>query len=1028
MDAIKRRSIVVDYKSIEVKMKLLILHLSDIHFTVEKNYDKNKVSAIVATLNSYAKGIEHVLFIVSGDLAFSGTKQETRIVVRFFQDLRVAVINRYNIQDIRFAVVPGNHDVNYNLGDDGRDGLEEIEKDELYNQEIPKELEKQEQFYDAFKRFGCFPNKNLLHQKTMSYGDIKIQINLINTAVFSSLSNDQGFHYLPQKDINRLSNRNDADFVFSVMHHPHHWYTSRCKKELEEALYSGSDLIFVGHEHFESDMTIKKDSSTVNIFAAGELCNKGCWGNSEFHIALLDMETRDYSSHKYRLNEKCGIYEEIGETRNLILTGDRYNSSGFTVTDGFYNANFNVDKHYISKSFMDYFVFPLLEEIPNDKQNNSVTRDIKTMADFLSRLKTEPKVVITGMVESGKTVLTKALFLELSKVIPTIILHGSDVRKNNYEKIIRNAFEDIYGSDSTIYEAFRQTPSESKGIIIDNFDAIDGVYKDGFADFLYDNFGVIIETVIDEIDLNIENRLKKRKNNKDYLQLRLCPFFSDKRKQLVTKVVDIIGNDGQSKDSIINNLCDALTRQKSLYNWNPDFIVQFTKYFYNNIGDSTKNDGNVFSKVFENSLISLIKPFAGKQVTVDKMFAILDKIAYQIYTNREYPIQTTRISEVIDDYNRVFDSEVNAVKMLSSLVSAKILKEAEGGYLFYERSYLAYFTAREIRKQIYDGDFEMIQHVMEYSYMNLNADILLFVTYITENRNIIMRLMELAESTVSKWDEFSLSPVNIPYLTGHAYELIKPVEEGDREKEEKRHIEQERVESASLTLANDSSIFDGESDELNFFQEMMRSISLMITLARALPSFEHLLEKDNKDKCVELIYTMPLRIFYIWASQVDEIRSEIVQMIKDFHEWEYRNDSTDYIPLTDDKALVTLRWESISLLLELMHAPIVYSTRENTWRFLDRFDYKDASTYSIEHLMGIAQRDAVDAFSSEAERLVEDKTPLTRIMVQRVARDFMVNSNKITMSETQRLNQKLFNGQIKQSVLLVEQRKNRKKE
>ena len=47
MDAIKRRSIVVDYKSIEVKMKLLILHLSDIHFTVEKNYD---------TVNIFAAG------------------------------------------------------------------------------------------------------------------------------------------------------------------------------------------------------------------------------------------------------------------------------------------------------------------------------------------------------------------------------------------------------------------------------------------------------------------------------------------------------------------------------------------------------------------------------------------------------------------------------------------------------------------------------------------------------------------------------------------------------------------------------------------------------------------------------------------------------------------------------------------------------------------------------------------------------------------------------------------------------------
>lgn len=862
----------------------------------------------------------------------------------------------------------------------------------------------------------------------MTYEDKSILINLINTAVFSSLDEDQGYHYLPKKEIERLSDQNDADFVFTVMHHPHHWYSARCKKDLESALYSRSDLIFVGHEHFESDMTIKKDRSIVNIFAAGELCNKGDWSNSEFHIATLDLDTREYSSHKYRLNQRQEIYEETGEERKLILSRDRYNPVGLTITESFYNTHYNEDKHYISKSFMDYFVFPLLEEIPGDKTNSSVTRDIKTMADFTTRLKAEPKVVITGLVESGKTVLAKALFLELSKDVFTIILHGSEVRRNNFEKIIKSAFEDIYGSDSTSYELFKQTERDSKAIIIDDFDAVDPMYQESFSEFLADKFGIIIETAMEEIELDIESRLKKKKINKDYLQLRVAPFYTDKRRQLVTKVVNLIGNDGQSKENIINILCDALTRQKSLYNWSPDFIVQFTKYFYNNIGDSTKNDGNVFSKVFENSITSLIKPFAGKQLTVDKIFAILDKIAYQIYTNKEYPIKTTRISEVIDEYNRIYDSEVNAVSLLSSLIAAKILKEADGGYYFYERNYLAYFTAREIRKQVYDGNFDMIQHVMEYSYMNLNAEILLFVTYITENKNILTMLMNLAESTVSKWEEFSLTPVNIPYLSGSAHELIKPVEEGDREKEEQRHIEQEKAETASLALANDASIFEGESEELNFIQEMMRSISLMITLARALPSFEHLLEKEHKDKCVELMYTMPLRIFYVWASQIDEVRSEMVQMIKDFHEWEYRNNKSDYIPLTDDKALLALRWESTSLLLELMHAPIVYSTRDNTWKFIDRFDYRAATTYSIEHLMGIAQRDYVDAFSNEAIRLIEEKTPLTRIMVQRVARDFLLNSKRISSSETQKINQKVFNNSMKHSVLLIEQNKNKNKE
>ncbi len=960
---------------------------------------------------------------------YSGKSNESRRVYRFFQDLKAGIVDRYHIQDIRFLMVPGNHDIDYDGGDLGRKGLETVERDNCYDQELVNEKQKQQQFYRLSERYHCFSKTrmNLLHQKTIMYGNKKIQVNLINTAVFSSKDEDQGFHYLPEKDIERLSEQNDADFIISVMHHPHHWYTWRCKKKLEDAIYSRSDLIFVGHEHFESDMTVSKDKSIVNIFAAGELCNQGDWTRSEFHIGILDLNTREYSSHRYRFNCEGVLYEGVGEERKLILSKDRFNKLGWKVSEGFLNTYIYEDKHNISRSFMDYFVFPLLEVIPNENQSVAVTREIKSLTDFMSRLKTEPYVNVSGLLESGKTVLSRAIFLELAKEYQVIYVHGGEVGRD-YEKTIKKAFEETYGSGSTKYESFKQTLVKSRAIVIDDFDIINSTYQEAFLEYVIDNFGTIIETSQEEIELDIENRIKKNRINEGFLRLRIAPFYIDKRRELVKKVVDIIGNDGQSKDSIIDVLCDALTRQKYLYNWSPDFIVQFTKYYYNNIGDSTKNDGNVFSKVFENSIISLIKPFTGNKLTVDKVFTILDKIAYKIYIGKEYPISSTVISGVIDDYNDVYDSDVNALNLLQSLISAKIFKEANSGYLFYERSYLAYFTAREIRKQVYDGNYDMLKHVMEYSYMNLNADILLFVTYITENRNIIIMLMDLAEATVSKWEEFSLSPVNIPYLTGTAQELIKPVGEGDREKEEERHIEQEKAETTAMTLANDSSIFDGESEELSFIQEMMRSISLMITLARALPSFEHLLEKAHKDKCVELIYTMPLRIFYVWASQVNEVRSEMVQMIKEFHEWEYRKDKPDSESNTVDKALFALRWESVSLLLELMHSAIAYSTRENTWKFIDRFDYKSKITYSVEHLMGYVQQDAVKSFTDETVRLIEEKTPLTKLIIKRISRNFMLNSKRITTPETQRLNQKVFEGNIKQNVLLIEQNKNKKKE
>lgn len=194
--------------------------------------------------------------------------------------------------------------------------METIEKDNSYDSFINSELSKQQQFYILAKRFGCFSKGGLVHQRIISYGEKKILINLINTAIFSAKADeDQGFHYLPDVIINTLSSQADCDFIITVMHHPHHMFNWRCKKNLEKAIYSCSDLIYVGHEHFESAQKVETGDASVNIYAGGELCNKGDWSNSEFHVAVLDFDTREYLTRNYKIN--AGVYEE-GEKKLLF--------------------------------------------------------------------------------------------------------------------------------------------------------------------------------------------------------------------------------------------------------------------------------------------------------------------------------------------------------------------------------------------------------------------------------------------------------------------------------------------------------------------------------------------------------------------------------------------------------------------------------------------------------------------------------------------------------------------------------------
>ena len=1005
-------------------MKLLILHLSDIHFKENRNYSDDNINALISVLRPSMIEIENVLIIVSGDLAFSGTKLQYISMRKFLTRIKNCINKTYHIDKIEFAIVPGNHDVDYMCGELRRADLEEIKDNDSYDSFVSQELKKQQEFFKLARMFGCFTEGELLHQKRFNVGNSRIQINLINTGVFSSLDEDQGFHYLSETELTALKEQNNSDFIFSVMHHPSAWFYSKIADRLDTTLHQNSDLIFVGHKHYETTRTVSDSQSSVNILAGGMLSDRGNWDTSELHVGVLNLDTRLFDTKKYQWDVAGKIYVEK-DCRTIKLSKDRFDSNGFSILDQYLDNCIKTDQFLIADNFLDYFVFPLLEEQKDDK-GETASKNIDNMENFIKRLQSSKKILISGLNDSGKTAFTKAVFVELSTTMTVLLIHGSDIT-GDPEKTIRNAFDEIYGRDSVKYERFRQADPNSLALIIDDVDAIDEASRDVFINYVNVRFGSILETCQQDIELDIQSRLKKKYDRKDYAIFRIEPFYSDKRRELITKVINIIGNDGQNKSSMITLLCDSLSKQKTLYNWSPSFIVQFTKYYYNNIGESSQNEGDVFGKVFENNLMSLIKPFVTKGITLDKIFIILDKIAYHIFEKHEYPISTTKICRIVEEYNDRYDSMVNAVTLLSVLVSSRVLKETDGGYLFYERSYLAYFTAREIRRLILDGNYKDIKYVMEYSYMNIHADILLFVTYITDNLNIIRMLMEMAERTLQSWDEFSLSPVNVEYMNQPAYLIIKPVEEGDREKEEQKHLEVEKEEKKALSLINDASLFDGESEELDFIQEMLRSISLMTTIARALPSFEHMMERADKDRCVKLLYTMPLKIFFVWAREVNESRSEIVHMIKEFHEWEYRKDKPGIEPFDDNKALMALRWESISLLLELMNAAFGYATKDNTWRFINRYDYMAKPTYGLEHLMGIEQMDDVAGFISEAVRLYNDNEAQTQYILQRISRHYMVNSKRIRYTDVQRLNSKLFKNQLKPAHLLVEQKINKQK-
>ena len=1005
-------------------MKLLFLHLSDMHFDDSKNYDESIVSKIVSSLRPSIEGIEYCFIVVTGDLSFSGSSTQYASIRKFFSDLRKCISRSYrSIKEIVFLVVPGNHDVDLGEGEFKSSDYETIEKANNYDSMVECELMKQKEFIKLSKMLGCYEDNKLVCKKTYNYYDSTLQINLINTACFSSRAQDQGFHYLSDDDLAYLSEKNGSDYVITLMHHPIAWFTERMRKRLENVLYTQSDLIFVGHEHYENSLNIGNRNSRVSIIAGGQLSNKGNWTGSEIHVSTLDLDTREFVTKSFVLDGSETVYEKHNHDV-ILLNKNRLNDIGLSVKDDFLSI-LNLDKYKISKYIDDYFVFPLLVE-ENIKEERIVPKEIDKLINFIKYVEENNEVLISGKSGAGKTVLANIIFKNLAEKKICILLNGKDIGKD-LERAIKLAFESSYSKKSIDYQLFTQTPVDSLSIVVDDYDKIDLKQLDEIEEYLSKHFRYIVKFVNDSIDVDINSRLKKQSVSNSCSLLHIEPFYLDKRKSLVSNIVNLVVDDPlQDRESIMDTLLDFLSKQRMAYNRNPDFIVQFSKYYCKHIGETINNNGIVFSIVFESNIVSLLSPNA-KKYYVDKILLILDKIAFSIFHSKEYPFSMHLIDSVIKQYNDEYDSDVGTFDFTGLLVDSNIIKSISPDmFVFTDRNYLSYFIAREIRRKcIEDNDYKDFVHVMEHSYLSLYADILLFITYIVDSSNFIMQIMEHAEKAVKEWSEFSLENNDISYLIGSFSEAIKPYEEGDRQKNEERRKKQEKEESDRWEEENDASIFELENENLGLVQKLTRSISMMVILSRTLPSFEHLMKKQDKKKCVELIYSMPLLIFEAWAKHVDKISSLLIDEIKLLNDNEYRSENQNWKPLSDDDALRQLRWDSTSLLLDLMNASLGNSTRQNTWNYIDLFNYNISSMYSIEHLMAIGRIDKVELFIKESLRLVEnEKQLIAKEMIRRVAKHYMVVSKKISRDEIQRINDKLFNRRLNTAKIAFEHKKN----
>lgn len=466
-------------------MKVLFLHISDIHLKDHKNSISKKAEKLFDSFKNKLSEVDRFVIVSSGDIAFSGEEKQYKIAQEIIDTLKAKVLD-YSSHDAEFITVPGNHDCHFDtekegmrklaINDFSENGFKDIDP---YKVEVC--CEPQLVFEDFLSKNSSHlingTNHKLLKQYILDFGAISIKILGYNSAWFSQLHEKPGNMSFPIEHFKSDWELGNDDLIISLIHHPLNWQTPENARLFKQHLEATSDIVMSGHEHSDSKGQYSNFEGNNTIYIESPALQESKDPRkSGFNLIYFDFASQRFKtelmlwdSGTYKLKESTDWQNLV---RGLDLKKRRINiNEKFLeiITDP--GASFEHEKIGGDILLEDLFVYPNISVTSsvNSKQKRSEVFSSKILFDkFVNESK---RLLILGEEVSGKTTICRYLFKDLytNGKIP-ILLYGNDINAIDKEKIkllVSKSFVKQYHEIEL--ETFEQIDKERIVLLIDDF-------------------------------------------------------------------------------------------------------------------------------------------------------------------------------------------------------------------------------------------------------------------------------------------------------------------------------------------------------------------------------------------------------------------------------------------------------------------------------------------------------------------------------------------------------------------------------
>lgn len=969
-------------------MKILFLHLSDAHLRDNTDIRLINMDGIIKSLSQIGK-FDECAIVFSGDVVNSGDKNAYAKAGRLVGYIAKNISQKYiNKKIVETLIVPGNHD---NLvKNKNRDNfeLESYYAKKEVDLKFNEDLEQLSNFYTFANRNRCFSKDKIIDVRRLKFGKFIIKVNLINSAPFSLLGSgnrDKGMHYIPMLELQKLNIDMNQKYTISVIHHSPEWFSDGSKHKLYNMLHESTDLLFVGHEHFSLN-----EDKTVNgnhIDISSGLALYGTDTEHGFNALILDTDIHTLIGYKFTYNGKIYKPLKVIDNKKVVFN----TSSSFKFTPEFQKELLSDTKEREGETYSKYFVFPSLEpkEINSDLKKYVVNSEDK----FKELMTLKMKISIEGGSHTGKSILAKYLANQLSEDYTVLFLTEDSFAPKNIKNIVKYALQSEFGDDVDVDE-FLQLDKEKKILIVDNNDKVDKEKWNSFLNEYSEQFSHIITFCNVDWNLNIKDRTVQELTENAFFQLKICPFFYVKREQLIQKIcsnylMEYPMLDVQEKSRKIN---EDITNQIKYFQLTPDFIHQFVDYYIQFSHIKTQSETNVFSKVFVANITYRISKNTKEENDIDEILIALDYVAHYIHFEKQYQrISYEEFANAIDEYKQRYDNEeLNTKYVFDVAIKANILKESSSSFEveFCDENLLAYFVAQHLNRsyQMWERP-EDLRTVLDNICFGINGDIILFLSYITSNTQILEPILQSICAHMDDWIELDIDKNNIEYLSKastNSMPKLPDKKEKEKIKEEKNKMEKEIIEEKEL---QSDSLYSYDASKVNSFSnKIAKSINYLELVAKILPNFRFMLKGDEKRRITAILYKYPNKLLYFMLKDIDENCSRIIEDIL-----KKKPKTRKGVLITEDMVTRELQNQSIAYILSIYDFISITASTTKTIGDLEKFDYNQNINYRIQNLMMQENIANFKTFAVRAEQIYDDTDiSLIKQMVALVVRKYFI--------------------------------------